>query len=33
MTVVSAAVTPDPANHSRLKAARVMAFSKLLSKP
>jgi hypothetical protein len=32
-TAVSASATPPSANHSRLKAARVMAFSKLLAKP
>jgi hypothetical protein len=32
-TVVSASAMPDSANHSRLNAARVIAFSKLLSKP
>jgi hypothetical protein len=33
MTEVSAAATFDAASHSRLKAARVIAFSKLLAKP
>ena len=32
-TVVSASLTPESASHSRLKAARVSAFSKLLEKP
>ena len=33
MTVVSASGTPDAANHSRLKADRLIADLKLLSKP
>jgi hypothetical protein len=32
-TEVSASGTPDAASHSRLKAARVSASSKLLAKP
>ena len=33
MTVQSASGTPEAANHSRLKAARVIASEKLLAKP
>jgi hypothetical protein len=33
MTVVSAAPTPEAANHSRLKAARVIEFKKRIGKP